>query len=132
VSTTVPVAADAADRFTALFTAVYREYAPLVRRTALAALNDADRHLAEDLMQETFLRVYRQRTALGEIRSLGGFLKVATRRAVWDHYKVKRNTMERPVDVGHWSFANRSMASSGGYFTPAATGFRTARIGGAR
>jgi DNA-directed RNA polymerase specialized sigma24 family protein len=115
-----------------LFTAVYREYAPMVRRVVAANLNDGHRDLADDLMQETFLRIWRQGVQLDQIRSLSGFLRLASRRTVLDHYKVKRNKAETPADAGHWSFTNREMDPAGGCYTPAATGFRTARIGGAR
>lgn len=115
-----------------LFTAVYAEYAPMVRRIVLANLNDGHKHLADDLMQETFLRIYRQGVQLDQIRSMSGFLGLASRRTVLDYYKVKRSTAETPADTGHWSFANRDLAPSGGYYTPARTGFRTAPIGGAR
>lgn len=115
-----------------LFTAAYREYAPLVRRIVLANLNDGHQHLADDLMQETFLRIYRQRVQLDQIRSMRAFLQLASRRTVLDHYKVKRNKAETATDTGHWSFANREMDPVGGCYTPAATGFRTASIGGAR
>lgn len=115
-----------------LFTAAYREYAPMVRRIVLANLNDGHKHLAEDLMQETFLRIYRQRVQLDQVRSLPAFLGLASRRTVLDHYKVKRNKAETPTDTGDWSVSNRTMEATGGCYTPAATGFRTARVGGAR
>lgn len=117
--------------FEALFNAAYREYAPLVRRVVHANLNRNDKGLADDLMQETFLRIYRQRVALDAVRDMSAFLGLASRRTVLDHYKVKRNKMEQPVDTGHWSFANRDLAPAGGCYSPARTGFRTARIGGA-
>lgn len=106
-----------------LFTATYREYAPLVRRIVLANLNDSDRHLADDLMQETFLRIYRQHVQLDQIRHMAGFLGLASRRTVLDHYKVKRNKLEQPVDTGHWTFANRAMApAAAGTLAPVRAG----------
>jgi DNA-directed RNA polymerase specialized sigma24 family protein len=114
-----------------LFTAAYVQYAPMVSRIVLANLNDGHKHLAEDLMQETFLRIYRQRVQLDQIRSMSAFLRLAGRRTVLDHYKTKRNKVEVPVDLGHWSYTNREMEPTGGHYTPAATGFRTAKIGGA-
>lgn len=114
------------------FTTTYREYAPMVRRIILANLNDGHEHLADDLMQETFLRIYRQHVQLDQIRNLRAFLGLASRRTVLDHYKVKRNKAETPTDTGHWSVSNRTMEVTGGYYTPARTGFRTARIGGAK
>lgn len=115
-----------------LFTTVYREYAPLVRRVVLANLNDGHQHLADDLMQETFLRIFRQHVQLDQIRSMPAFLGLASRRTVLDHYKVKRNKTETPTDTGHWSVSNRTMEATGGCYTPAVTGFRTARVGGAK
>lgn len=116
-----------------LFTAAYREYAPMVRRIVLANLNDGDKDLADDLMQETFLRIYRQRDRIDFGPRLRGLLPMASRRTVLDHYKVSRNKYEKATDTGHWSTANREMEpTAGGYYTPAATGFRTAHIGGAR
>lgn len=115
----------------AQFTNAYREYAPMVRRIVLANLNDGDKHLADDLMQETFLRIYRQRDRIDFGPRIRGLLPVASRRTVLDHYKVKRNKLETAADTGHWSIANRDLVPTGGCYALART-FRTAQIGGAR
>lgn len=123
-----PVAATTED----LFTAAYVQYAPMPRRIVLASLNDGHQHLADDLMQETFLRIWRQRIQLDQIRSMTGFLSLASRRTVLDFYKTKRSKADTPEDTGHWSVSNRTMEATGGCYTPSSAGFRTARIGGAR
>jgi DNA-directed RNA polymerase specialized sigma24 family protein len=106
----------------ALFTETYRTHAPFVRRVVRANLNDGHQHLADDLMQETFLRIYRQHVRLDEVRHMAAFLALAARRTVLDHYKVKRNKLETAVDTGHWTYANRPMTGVGAILTRARTG----------
>jgi DNA-directed RNA polymerase specialized sigma24 family protein len=113
------------------FTTVYAEYGGMVRWTILDRLGGRDPQLAEDLTQETFLKLYRCRDRVEFGPRIGGLLRLMARQAVGRHYAVLRNTREVPTDTGHWSCSNRAMAASGaGYYQPAATGFRTARIGG--
>lgn len=100
----------------------------------LDKLRNGDTHLADDLTQETFLRLYRyrDRVEFGSPR-VRGLLKVMAKQSVGHHYRIKRNSQERPSDLGHWSYSNRPMESGlPGCYTPAATGFRTAQVGGAR
>jgi DNA-directed RNA polymerase specialized sigma24 family protein len=151
--TTVPPAAEVADRNqppTAddLFTAVYREYAPMVRRIILSKLARADYDLADDLTQNTFLALFRYRNRLDLDRDPGGLLNVMAKQSVSHHFRAMRNTREVPSDTGHWRFANRAFnPTAAGTLAPvtAAPGTdsdpnmdealrraRTARIGGAR
>lgn len=121
--TDLPTSAALSSTTDELFVAAYRAYAPMVRRVVAANLNDGHKHLADDLMQETFLRIYRQHVLLGEVRHMAAFLALAARRTVLDWYKVKRNKLETAVDTGHWTFANRPMTDSGAVLTPARAGY---------
>lgn len=115
------------------FTATYKRYRGMVRWAILDKLGNNDAALADDLTQETFLRLFQYRERIEFGPRIAGLLKLMARQSVGRHYAVMRNTRELPADTGHWSYSNRNLATSGtGYYTPAATGFRTAQIGGAR
>jgi DNA-directed RNA polymerase specialized sigma24 family protein len=117
------------------FSALFSDYQPRVLGFILNKLPWRDRQLAEDLTTETFLSLWRSIIEPGKLiahRDPFAIMATIAKRRIADHYAVMRNTREVPTDTGHWSCSNRSMAPSGaGYYTPAATGFRTARIGGA-
>lgn len=116
-----------AEQLNERFTATYTQYLPMVRATIHRRLDDSDKHLVDDLAQNTFLAFYRYLARLDDSRDFGGLLRVMARQSVSHHFRVMRNSHERPSDLGHWTFANREMAATGaGYYTPAATGFRTA------
>lgn len=116
-----------------LFTAAYAQYRGMVRQTIVNKLGGRDLDLADDLTQDTFLRLFQYRERVDFGPRVGGLLKVMARQSIGHHYRVMRNTREVPTDTGHWSCSNRAMEpGAGGYYTPAATGFRTAQIGGAR
>lgn len=95
-----------------LFTAAYRQYAPMVRRIILNKLVRPDHDLADDLTQNTFLALYRVRNRYDMVRDLRGLLAVMARQSVCHHFGVMRNTREVPADTGHWSFTNRDLAPS--------------------
>lgn len=124
-----------AQQLNARFTEVYATYLP--RITALVdsrIVDPADKHLTDDLTAEAFTRIWlslHNCEATTEAK-LFSWLATIARRTVADHFRVKKNTMDRPTDLGDFQFANRDMEATGGYYTPAATGFRTVRVGGAR
>ncbi|MFF3092108.1 HNH endonuclease [Streptomyces cyaneofuscatus] len=109
-----------------LFTAAYRNYRRMVRWAILDQLGTGDTYLADDLTQDTFLRLYVHKDKVDLVRSPGGLLKTMARHAIHKHYDTKRN-VEIAFDAGDWQFADRAMESAGGYYTPAQTGFRTYR-----
>lgn len=118
------------------FTAIYTQFQPHITRLVLHEVRGGNLHLAEDLTADAFYRAWLdlhkcRATTDGQIYN---WLATLARRTVTEHYRWKKNTAETPVDTGHWSFANREMEPGAGYYTPAATGFRTAAIetGGAR
>lgn len=116
-----------------LFTTTYTQYLPMVRATISARLDTSQKHLVDDLAQNTFLAFYRYLDRIDDSRDFGGLLRVMARQSISHHFRTMRNTHERPTDTGHWTFANRETAATGsGYYIPAPTGFRTATIGGAR
>jgi DNA-directed RNA polymerase specialized sigma24 family protein len=116
-----------------LFTAAYTQYRPMVRRVILGKLGRRDHDLADDLTQNVFLELFRIRNRTDMARDLGGLLHVMARQSVGHWYRVMRNTREVPADTGHWSFANRNLTpAASGTYDVVNTGFRTARIGGAR
>ncbi|MEU1497013.1 sigma factor [Streptomyces sp. NPDC005732] len=111
------------------FTATYARYLPMVKATIGARLDNSQKHLVDDLAQNTFLAFYSYLGRLDAARDFGGLLRVMARQSISHHFRTMRNTREKPADLGHWTFANREMDTSGaGYYTPATTGFRTAAI----
>jgi len=111
-----------------LFTATYAKYLPMVRATIAGRLDTSDKHLVDDLAQNTFLAFYRYLGRLDDSRDFGGLLRVMARQSITHHFRAMRNSHEKPADTGHWTFANREMEPGTGYYTPAATGFRTATL----
>lgn len=126
-----PPKATEAQQLRERFTEMYAAYLP--RITALVdsrIFNQADKHLTDDLTAEAFTRIWLSLHKC-EATTDAGLFSWCARIAyctVVDHFRVKRNTMERPVDLGEWQYANREMDSAAGYYTPAATGFRTAQL----
>lgn len=118
-----------AETFTALFT----EHATRVRRVILARLRPGDTANVEDLTQEVFLGLWRHLASGHQVTRPAGLLATMARRRVVDHYRLCRNTRETATDTGAWQFANRNLApSTAGTYAAVATGFRTAKVGGAR
>ncbi|MDX3582981.1 sigma factor [Streptomyces europaeiscabiei] len=119
-----------AEQLNERFTAAYSQYLPMVRATISRRLDASDKHLVDDLAQNTFLAFYSYLSRLDASRDFGGLLRVMARQSISHHFRIMRHTHERPVDVGSWQYADREMGGTGaGYYIPAAAGFRTARIG---
>jgi DNA-directed RNA polymerase specialized sigma24 family protein len=118
------------------FTAIYTQHQPRIARLVQAEVRDGNHHLAEDLTADAFYRAWLdlhkcRATSDGQMYS---WLATLARRTVTEHYRLKKSTAETPTDLGHWQYANRDLEPGAGYYTPAATGFRTAIIqaGGTR
>ncbi|WP_078631393.1 MULTISPECIES: RNA polymerase sigma factor [Streptomyces] len=114
------------------FATLYTTYLP--RITALVGsriFNADDKHLTDDLTAEAFTRVWLHLHKCEATTDAQTYSWIATiaRRTVADHFRVKKNTMERPADLGDWQYANRPMDQAAGYYTPAESGFRTAATG---
>lgn len=128
--TTVPSAVD-----TDGFTELYAAYRPRVEGYIATRLPRRDSQLAEDLAAEVFTSLWRTHYAQGrtiEGRPWGLLATVAARR-IADHFRLARNVREAAVDTADWQFANRPMErTTAGAYQPAATGFRTAQIGGVK
>ncbi len=75
--------AGAADDDALAFTETYRRVGPRGYRLALAITGDAA--LAEDLLQEAFVRVWRRRARLRAPEALDGYLLAAVRHLACDH-----------------------------------------------
>ena len=121
-----------AQQLNADFTRIYTQFQPRITRLVQHEVRGGNRHLAEDLTADAFYRAWLDlhkctATSDGQVYA---WLATLARRTVLAHYRTKKNTAETPVDTGTWSFANREMESGAGYYTPAATGFRTATITG--
>ncbi|MGW2044661.1 RNA polymerase sigma factor [Streptomyces sp. NPDC001858] len=115
------------------FTAIYAQFQPRITRLVQHEVRDANLALAEDLTADAFFRAWLdlhkcKATTDGQMYA---WLATVARRTVGQHYRVKKNTAETPVDTGHWSFANSNLTpSASGAYEPVRTGFATARIGG--
>jgi DNA-directed RNA polymerase specialized sigma24 family protein len=120
-----------AQQLNAQFTTLYAQHrqrlTALVRREV--RLGDID--IADDLTADAFYRAWLDLHKCEATTDSEQFAWLATiaRRIVGHHYRAKKNTAEIPADIGHWTYSNRAMDHGpGGTYTPAATGFRTARI----
>ncbi|MYU22711.1 sigma-70 family RNA polymerase sigma factor [Streptomyces sp. SID8352] len=113
------------------FAAIYTQFQPRIARLVTREVRGGNHHLAEDLTADAFYRAWLdlhkcRATTDGQMYN---WLATLARRVVTEHYRWKKNTAEVPADTGHWTYANREMDPSGaGYYTPAATGFRTATL----
>lgn len=115
------------------FTTLYATYRPRVEAYITNRLPWSDRQLAEDIASEVFLSVWRTHFTAGRaVERPMGLLATVARRRICDHYRLARSTRETAADTGAWQFANRHLAPSRGAYAAVSTGFRTARIGGAR
>lgn len=112
------------------FTAIYTQFQPRITRLVQHEVRGGNLALAEDLTADAFFRAWLD---LHKCRAttdaqMYGWLAALARRTVMAHYRTKKNTAETPTDTGSWQYANREMEPGAGYYTPAATGFRTATI----
>lgn len=112
------------------FTALYNQFQPAITRLVAREVRGGNPHLAEDLTADVFYRAWLdlhkcRATSDGQTYN---WLATLARRTVTAHYRAKKNTAETPADTGHWQYANRAMDPGAGYYTPAATGFRTATL----
>lgn len=112
------------------FTTIYTQFQPAITRLVQREVRGGNQHLAEDLTADAFYRAWLD---LHKCRAetdgqMYNWLASLARRTVGQYYRVKRNTAETPVDTGTWQYADREMNAASGYYTPAATGFRTAAI----
>ncbi|BBA99254.1 hypothetical protein RVR_5795 [Actinacidiphila reveromycinica] len=107
-----------------LFVAAYTQYRKMVRFTIINRLVTSDYDLADDLTQNTFLRLYRYRTKLPTTRNVGGLLRVMARQSVCHYFRLMRNTREVPADTGHWAYSNRPLVpATGGTLAPVRDGY---------
>lgn len=119
-----------AEQLNERFTAIYTQFQPRITRLVQHEVRGGNLHLAEDLTADAFYRAWldlHKCTATSD-GQMYAWLATLARRTVLAHYRTKKSTAETPVDTGTWSFANREMESGAGYYTPAATGFRTASL----
>ncbi|WP_405431148.1 RNA polymerase sigma factor [Streptomyces anulatus] len=127
-----PPAMTPAQQLNERFATIYTDYLPRV--TALVGsriFNADDKHLTDDLTAEAFTQVWlhlHKCTATTDAQTFSWVATIA-RRTVAGHFRLKKNTMERPADLGDWQYANRPMDQAAGYYTPSGNGFRTAAIG---
>ncbi|MFJ2007385.1 RNA polymerase sigma factor [Streptomyces chartreusis] len=125
-----PSAITPAQQLNERFTALYTQFQPRITQLIRSEVRGGSPHLAEDLTADAFYRAWLdlhkcRATTDGQ---LYGWLASLARRTVIAHYRAKKNTTEIPADLGHWRFSNREMDRDAGYYTPAATGFRTATL----
>ncbi|MEH0578968.1 sigma factor [Streptomyces sp. B21-108] len=130
-----PSAITPAQQLNERFTAIYTQHQARITRLVQHEVRDGNHALAEDLTADAFYRAWLdlhkcKATTDGQVYN---WLATLARRTVGQYYRVKKNLVEVPTDTGDWQYDNREMQPATGYYTPAATGFRTASIsGGAR
>ncbi len=78
------------------FEALVKEYCGLVHSLAFRMTGDA--HLAEDMCQETFTRVWRKLAAIRDPQSFPGWLVSITRRICLDELEKRNRRMESGED----------------------------------
>lgn len=94
-STAPAVDRDAAED---LFTEIFREFMPRVRAFIWTRLDTDQRHLAEDLCQNTFLAFWREVALPGKlVNSPFGLLCTMARHQMWEHLD-RRSSRERALD----------------------------------
>jgi DNA-directed RNA polymerase specialized sigma24 family protein len=117
------------------FAVIYATHQDRVTAYIRPQVRHGDTHLADDLAADTFYRAWlslHQCSATTDSQTFSWLATIA-RHTVADHYRLARNLREVPADTGDWTYANRDLdATAAGYYTPAATGFRTAQLGGGR
>ncbi|MEH0423147.1 RNA polymerase sigma factor [Streptomyces sp. B21-083] len=114
----------------AQFTEVYRTFQPAITRLVTREVRGGNHALAEDLTADAFYRAWLDlhKCRATTDRQMYAWLATIARNTVGAHYRTRKNVAETPVDTGTWQYANRDMESGAGYYTPAATGFRTVSI----
>lgn len=119
-----------AEQLNERFTAIYTQFQPRITRLVQHEVRGGNHALAEDLTADAFYRAWldlHKCTAQSD-GQLYNWLATLARRTVVAHYRTKKNTAEIPADTGTWQYSNREMEPGAGYYTPAATGFRTASL----
>ncbi|HWK04678.1 MAG TPA: sigma-70 family RNA polymerase sigma factor [Puia sp.] len=72
------------------FSQIYHAHNTGVFSSAMTYLKDL--HLAQDITQQVFIKVWETRARLPEVDNAGGYIAVITRNLVYDHFR--RRTME--------------------------------------
>jgi DNA-directed RNA polymerase specialized sigma24 family protein len=93
-----------------VFSELYETHQTLVSRVIAAGLRREHRDLVEDLVQETYLRLWVHLAGGGTIDNPAGLLVVMARRALADHYRLRRSG-EQPTDFSDWA-AERKLPAS--------------------
>lgn len=76
------------------FEQLLQQFHAIVYRAAYRLL--ADEWLAEDIVQEVFLKVWLRRTTLAEISHFSAWLKKVTENQLYDHLRKRKLIIERP------------------------------------
>lgn len=139
-----PSAITPAQELNEKFTRLYTQFQPRITRLVLGEVRDGNHALAQDLTQDAFYRAW---LGLHKCRATTdgqtyAWLAAIARRAVAEHFRLKKNTSEIPADTTHWRYANRELVPAGAYATLAhhtggsgpdmGEAFRRVRQGGGR
>ncbi|PJN22402.1 RNA polymerase sigma factor [Kitasatospora sp. CB02891] len=81
----------------AQFEAIYRDHSRQITLYIAMHLHRTDRHLAEDLTSETFIRLWRSITTGLEIERPRGILNTIAAHVIADHFR-RASSREQPVD----------------------------------
>jgi RNA polymerase sigma-70 factor, ECF subfamily len=73
---------------------LWREYSPGLAR--YISRHISDQGIAEDILQDVFLKIHSQISTLRDIGSLRSWMYLIARNTIIDHYRSKRRTVELP------------------------------------
>ncbi|KPB03865.1 RNA polymerase sigma factor [Bacillus sp. CHD6a] len=79
------------------FTTIYNEHYERVLYVSLAVIRD--RHLAEDNVQETFIKAYKKLDSLEEMEKIGAWLCVIASRTAIDFVRRERKNKGCPMEL---------------------------------
>ncbi|CAG9621479.1 RNA polymerase sigma factor [Sutcliffiella rhizosphaerae] len=79
------------------FTIIYQRYYERVYTVSYSIIRD--RQLAEDNVQETFIKAYKKISALESIEKIGAWLSVIATRTAIDFFRKEKKTKSYPMEI---------------------------------
>lgn len=76
---------------------IWRELSDNLRRFILKRTSDES--IADDILQEVFVKIHSRIDTLKDIRRLNGWIYQIARHAIIDYYRKKKNTVALPAEI---------------------------------